>query len=174
MKKLVFVMAMALVLGVSAAPSAQAKEGAFSAGVDLGLIFPSDNLGTRLGYGVDLRYGIMADWDLAFNALFSSKSGASVNDFHLTGYYLYEGWSLGVKLGLTKTETPSTVTIAGVVIPVTGGASATDFSFGPSVAYMFETGVDGLTFGPQADFIIVTGASVTKFDLLAKLLYTFN
>lgn len=173
MKKLVLALAMALALGVAAAPKAEAKEGAFSLGADLGLVMPSDNLDARFGWGIDARYGIMADWDLAFNALFSTSSGLAVNDFHVAGLYLYEGWSLGIKLGFTKVETQAvSIPVLGVTI---AGASETEFSFGPTVAYMFDVGVDNLQIGPQGDFIISVGdVGITKFNLLLKALYTFN
>ncbi len=175
MKKFILVIAMALVLGTAVAPNANAKEGVFSLGTDLGFVFPSDGLSTRIAYGLDVRYGIMADWDLAFNALFSSKNGLGLSDFHLAGLYLYEGWSFGVKLGFTRVEqNTATVVVLGQTVTV-GGASSTEFSFGPAVAYMFDTGVDNLTIGPELDFIITSGDnSVTKINALAKVMYTFN
>lgn len=176
MKKCFLILALLLLTtNISPNTALANKAGVFHIGAQVGGVFPSDNLRSRIGFGARFGYGLMDEWSLGFSYLYSSSDfgtngivSFSLMEFLLDSYYHCEGWRFGAKFGLVR--------FGASVVGFPISASTSDFAAGPAIGYDWSIpGADGLTIGPEVSvpFVFASGTTVTIFDALLTIKYSF-
>lgn len=162
-----YILMMALVLPFAQQEAKALEAGGYSVGALLGLVFPSDKLETRVGYGARASYNVNDTYAIGLQFQNSAADVGIVNvglmNIHADFLYFWENLYAGAKLGTTRTS--------GAVLGQSG--STWDLSAGPMVGYDFNV-ANNITVGPSAEYIFVfADNNYQLFNIFANVKYHF-